>query len=92
MESVLEEIKEEEAAEKKEEKSQNTFKSRLASTSHIWKASAVIIIVAFLFHLISFGSPFWIKVKGATNQTYIGLWSICSSVSDCNFRGDNSGR
>ena len=86
----MEEIKDDENT-KTSKQSENKMRTKFSSTSHMWKVSAVIFLVAFVFHLISFGSPFWIEEKSITNSTYIGMWSICSSVSDCSFRNDNSG-
>ena len=75
-----------------EDENTDTIKKRIASTSHTWKVSVVLFVIGFLFHIISFGTPFWIVVKGVSNSTYVGIWNSCSSISSCDLRTDNAGR
>ena len=74
-----------------EEENKETLKTRIASTSHIWKISAVLFVIGFILHIISFGTPFWIVLRDVSNSTNIGIWNRCTSISSCEMRNDNTG-
>ena len=44
----------------------------------VWpKIATIVLLVAFLLYLISFGAPHWSKSKDTSRDEHIGLWRYC---------------
>lgn len=50
-----------------------------------WRAGTVVYLIGYLFHVIAYATPYWMITSDANGNDvmHIGLWSACSSISNC---------
>ena len=67
---------------------QEGFLARMRELSWIWKIASLVFLIGFLFQMIAYATPHWIDVSDASGDVIgYGLWSSCTTLSSCTFRG-----
>jgi len=58
-----------------------------------WRILTVLFLIGYLFHVIAFGTPFWMitSENNGNDVTNVGIWSACTTISNCTMPNGEAG-
>ncbi|KAL4226178.1 hypothetical protein ACF0H5_014164 [Mactra antiquata] len=75
----------------KQEKQKSQFRQNMETTEWPWRIACVCFCLGLMFHIISYGTPYWIEIQVASGDAmHAGIWSTCVDGSGCSFRNSTT--
>lgn len=58
-----------------------------------WRIIISLFLIGYLFEIMAYATPYWMITSDANDNDVmsVGLWSACTTISNCTFRGDDAG-
>lgn len=59
-----------------------------------WRVATSLFLIGYLFHVIAYATPYWMITSdnNGNDITKVGIWSACTTISNCTFVNDSPGQ